>query len=396
MSQIPQSNTTFYSMIKKLNPEFDDLNSKVILDHIRELTANNLDEILESLRINPTDKIEKPKTALVQVRDNNSFHLHKDSIIGTLGNFSLIIGKAKSKKSFFINIAASAVLGKDLILNQFKGTLPPEQSTVLYFDTEQGRYHVQLALKRICDQINVKEPKNLIVYGLRSLKPSERLKMIEYAIYNTPNLGFVIIDGIKDLINSINDEAEATLISSKLLKWTEEKNIHIMTVLHQNKSDNNARGHIGTELINKAETVLSVTKNEQDKDISVVESQQCRNIEPEPFAFEIKNDLPVLVEDFEIRTETKSSKFDINDLEDYRKFKLLIEAFSKNESFTYSELRIQIQIAYKKEFNKKLGDNRAKELITICKNNDWLIQEKPKGPYTIGKYQGLEDEESIF
>ena len=383
-------------MIKKLNPEFDDLNQQVILDHIRELTANNLDEILESLRINPTDKIEKPKTALVQVRDNNSFHLHKDSIIGTLGNFSLIIGKAKSKKSFFINIAASAVLGKDLILNQFRGTLPPEQSTVLYFDTEQGRYHVQLALKRICDQINVKEPKNLIVYGLRSLKPSDRLKLIDYAINKTPNLGFVIIDGVKDLINSINDEAEATLISSKLLKWTEDRNIHIMTVLHQNKSDNNARGHIGTELINKAETVLSVTKNEQDKDISVVEAQQCRNIEPKPFAFEIKNGLPVLVEDFEIRTETKSSKYDISDLEDYRKFKLLIEAFSKNESFTYSELRIQIQLAYKKEFNKKLGDNRAKELITICKNNNWLIQEKSKGPYTIGKFQGLDDEKSIF
>ena len=383
-------------MIKKLNPEFDDLNQQVILDHIRELTANNLDEILESLRINPTDKIEKPKTALVQVRDNNSFHLHKDSIIGTLGNFSLIIGKAKSKKSFFINIAASAVLGKDLILNQFRGTLPPEQSTVLYFDTEQGRYHVQLALKRICDQINVKEPKNLIVYGLRSLKPSDRLKLIDYAINKTPNLGFVIIDGVKDLINSINDEAEATLISSKLLKWTEDRNIHIMTVLHQNKSDNNARGHIGTELINKAETVLSVTKNEQDEDISIVEAQQCRNIEPKPFAFEIKNDLPVLVEDFEIRTETKSSKYDISDLEDYRKFKLLIEAFSKNESFTYSELRIQIQLAYKKEFNKKLGDNRAKELITICKNNNWLIQEKSKGPYTIGKFQGLDDEKSIF
>ena len=53
-------------MIKKLNPKFDDLNSKVILDHISELTANNLDEILESLRINPTDKIEKPKTAWLQ------------------------------------------------------------------------------------------------------------------------------------------------------------------------------------------------------------------------------------------------------------------------------------------------------------------------------------------
>lgn len=377
----------------KINPQFDDLQpitAKDITDHVQEITAKPEAAILKELRINPTDELKPPQAAWKQVNDN-------DIVLGTLGNFSLIIGKAKSRKSFFINIAVSTVLSEDVILNQFKGVLPNEQSTVLYFDTEQGKYHVQLALKRICEQINISEPTNLQVFGLRSLNPSERLKIIEYAIYNTPNLGFVIIDGIKDLINSINDEAEATMMSSKLLKWTEEKNIHIITVLHQNKSDNNARGHIGTELINKAETVLSVTKNEQDKDISVVEAQQCRNREPEPFAFEInENGLPSLVENFEARTETNKNKFDVTDLEDFKKYQLLTEIFSKGESFTYSELRIQLQLAYKNQYQKKLGDNRAKELITDCKNNGWLLQEKQKSPYTLGGFQGLQDDEMIF
>lgn len=377
----------------KINPQFDDLQpitAKDITDHVQEITAKPEAVLLKELRVNPTDELKPPQAAWKQVSDN-------DIVLGTLGNFSLIIGKAKSRKSFFINIAVSTVLSEDVIFNQFKGVLPSEQSTVLYFDTEQGKYHVQLALKRICKQINISEPTNLQVFGLRSLKPSERLKIIEYAIYNTPNLGFVIIDGIKDLINSINDEAEATMIASKLLKWTEEKNIHIIAVLHQNKSDNNARGHIGTELINKAETVLSVTKNEQDKDISIVEAQQCRNKEPEPFAFEInENGLPVIVEDFEVRTETKKNKFDVTDLEDFKKYQLLTEVFSKGERFTYSELRIQLQLAYKNQYQKKLGDNRAKELITDCKNNGWLIQEKPKAPYTLGDFQGLEDDEMIF
>lgn len=377
----------------KINPQFEDLQpitAKDITDHVQEITAKPEAVLLKELRINPTDELKPPQAAWKQVNDN-------DIVLGTLGNFSLIIGKAKSRKSFFINIAVSTVLSEDVILNQFKGVLPNEQSTVLYFDTEQGKYHVQLALKRVCEQINISEPTNLQVFGLRSLNPSERLKIIEYAIYNTPNLGFVIIDGIKDLINSINDEAEATMISSKLLKWTEEKNIHIITVLHQNKSDNNARGHIGTELINKAETVLSVTKNEQDKDISIVEAQQCRNREPEPFAFEInENGLPVIVENFEVRTETNKNKFDVTDLEDFKKYQLLTEVFSKGESFTYSELRIQLQLAYKNQFQKKLGDNRAKELITDCKNNGWLIQEKPKAPYQLGDFQGLEDDEMIF
>lgn len=394
-----QSNSSLNQQIKdtenktstvEIKPNFDDLDKpETYTKHIAEITKNTDSEILNSLRIKPMDKIQPPQAAWKQINE-------KEIILGTLGNFSLIIGKAKSRKSFFINIAISAVLSKDVILNQFKGVLPPEQSKVLYFDTEQGKYHVQLALKRICKQTQIPEPPNLLVYGLRSLKPSDRLRIIEYAIYNTPNLGIVIIDGIKDLINSINDESEATMIASKLLKWTEEKNIHIINVLHQNKSDTNARGHIGSELTNKAETVLSVTKNEMDKDISIVAAEQCRNIEPEPFAFEINEDgLPVIAENFGLRTESKKNKFDVTDLEDFKIYQLLTEVYSKAKSFSYSELRIQIKFAFKNQHRKSIGDNKTKELITYSKNKGWLLQEKLKAPYTLGKYEGLDDKDNV-
>ncbi|MNT39063.1 hypothetical protein D3C72_1752820 [compost metagenome] len=179
------------------------------------------------------------------------------------------------------------------------------------------------------------------------------------------------------------------MITSKLLKWTEERNIHILTVLHQNKGDNNARGHIGTELINKAETVLSVTKSESDSSISIVEPQQCRNIEPETFAFEIIDGLPVIAENYELRTETKRNKFDVIDLEDSKKYELLTKVFTKEESLTYSNLVIQLQLAYKSSFGKKIADNSTKKLITDCKNNDWLIQAKNKAPYTLGKFNQI-------
>ena len=369
----------------KLNPNFGDLNNPETLNnHVRKLTTENVNELLISLRINPTEKILPPQKAWEQLGTN--------AILGTLGNFSLIIGKAKSRKSFFINIAVSTVLSNDEILGQFKGALPIEQSKVLYFDTEQGKYHIQLALKRICEQINIDEPKALQVFGLRSLSPSERLNLIEYAINNTPELGFVIIDGIKDLVTSINDESEATMIASKLLKWTEQKNIHIIIVLHQNKSDNNARGHIGTELINKAETVLSVTKSEQDNAISIVEAQQCRNLEPKSFAFEInEKGLPIIVENFEIRTITKKeTKNNLLELENHKQFSLLNEVFNHSKSFNYSSLVIQIKLAFKKVFKANIGDNKIKEFITHCKNKHWLIQEKEKAPYQIGTFQSLE------
>ena len=69
-----------------------------------------------------------------------------------------------------------------------------------------------------------------------------------------------------------------------------------MVVLHQNKNDLNARGHIGTEIDNKAETTLSVAKSKQNKDISEVNPDYCRNLDFEPFAFTMDEDFkPVLI-----------------------------------------------------------------------------------------------------
>jgi len=374
-----------------LTPYFADLeNPSTIIDEIEKvkeevITGNAKNELikatLEALEIKATDEIEPPKIAWEQINGTNS------ATLGTLGNFSLIIGKAKSKKTFAIGIAISTVLKDGLILDQFRGCLSEDKRTVLYFDTEQGKYHVSLAVKRICRQTNEAEPENLKTYGLRSKSPAERLQLIEYAIHNTPNLGLVVIDGIKDLVTSINDEEQASMIATNLLKWSEEKEIHIITVLHQNKNDKNARGHLGTELVNKAETVLSITKDENEKDISIVEAEYCRDKEPETFAFEIVDGLPVLAKDFQIRTESKKNKFDVLDLEDETVYKIVTNVFKNGTQFTYGEIIIQIKIAYKEMYQKAIGDNRAKELITHCKNNDWLIQEKPKAPYFLGKFQ---------
>ncbi|RBA29487.1 AAA family ATPase [Flavobacterium tibetense] len=335
-------------------------------------------------KIDVNEAIPKPQIAISLANTKTEGY----AILGTLGNFSVIIGKAKAKKSFFVNIAVSTALSNDLILERFKSDLPNDKNEVLYFDTEQGKYHVQKAVKRICAQINQPEPVNLHTYYLRSLTPSERLQFIENEIYSNDKVGFVVIDGIKDLVTSINDEEQATNIASKLLKWTEERNIHIVTVLHQNKSDTNARGHIGTELINKAETVLEVAKAENDTNISIVTPQQCRNIEPEVFAFEINEyGIPIIAENFEVRTETKKNRFDVTNLEDFKKYQLLTEVFSKGESFSYGKLVEQIIIAYQNQFNSSIGTNRTKLLITDCSNNGWLLQEKTKAPYTLGKFQ---------
>lgn len=359
------------------------LNS-IDLEQGKDTISCKLKTKLEGLKINVTDEFPPQQIAWEILNQTSKEY----STLGTLGDFSLIVGKAKSRKSFFINIAISTAISNDLVLNSFKSNLPKHQREVLYFDTEQSKHYVQLALQRICKQINISNPTNLHVYGLRSQTPKERLEIIEFAIYNNTKIGFVVIDGIKDLVTSINDESEATMIASKLLKWSEQRNIHIVTVLHQNKSDSNARGHIGTELINKAETVLSITKAEGDESISIVEPQYCRGIEPEIFAFEINEEgLPVIAENFEIRTATRKNTSDATNMENYKKFELLTTVFSNGDSYSFNLLEAQIQLAYKSKFGKSIGTNAVGSLITDCKNNGLLLQEKLRAPYTLGKYK---------
>jgi hypothetical protein len=113
--------------------------------------------------------------------------------------------------------------------------------------------------------------------ALRKFNPKERLAIIDDAISQIEGLGFVVIDGIRDLVYDINSPSEATCIISKLMQWTDEYQIHLHTILHQNKSDENARGHIGTEINNKAETVIQIEKDKDDSNISKVESVHTRS-----------------------------------------------------------------------------------------------------------------------
>ncbi|MCQ4917141.1 mobilization protein, partial [Bacteroides nordii] len=69
------------------------------------------------------------------------------------------------------------------------------------------------------------------------------------------------------------------------MTWSQELNIHIHTVLHLNMGDDNTRGHLGTELNNKAESIIQVTKSDLDTNYSTVAPKFIRDIEFQPFTF---------------------------------------------------------------------------------------------------------------
>ena len=305
-----------------------------------------------------------------------------DSTIGTLGNFSASIGKAKSKKTFNVSVIAAAALKNGTVLH-YRACFPEGKRKILYVDTEQGKNHCQIVLNRILKLAGLPkdcDADNLTMLALRKYSPEVRLAITEEAIGMIPDLGLVIIDGIRDFLYDINSSSESTEVISKFMQWTDDKQIHIHTVLHQNKNDEHARGHIGTELNNKAETILQVEVDKEDKAISVVEAVHIRDRDFEPFAFRINEDvLPELVEPY-LSKEKKSGRPTKEPFDPEREIPETVHraavdaAFANGNIGSYDDYLERLKEAYGLH-NVKLGYNKAVKVATFLGNKRMVIKE---------------------
>ena len=318
-----------------------------------------------------------------------------DSPACTFGNFSASIGKPKGKKTFNVSAMTAAAMTNSTILN-YRGNMPPNQNGILYFDTEQSTYHAFRVFKRIATltRKNNQEINERIKYfALRKYSVEDRIGMIDHKIRNTPAVGLVIIDGIRDLMLDINSPREATLIVNYLMNWTEEFNLHLHTVIHQNKGDENARGHIGTEINNKSETVLRVEKDKNDDAISTVEAVYIPDISFPPFAFRINDEaLPELIKDYVPTPDAKGNEAwdPYNDISEDTHRSALDSAFPNPETLLrHGELMDALRDAYSDE-DIELSDYKLKILITFLKNKR-MIEQVDKGKKKGNPYRYLQD-----
>ena len=260
----------------------------------------------------------------------------------TRGNISCVTGKAKSRKSFLFAMMAADVL--------------KDGKRVLYIDTEQSRYHAQKQGKRILATAELcpdEQHANLRFYFMKETPTESRRNYTEQLIkYKGFAPDVVFIDGLRDLIKSINDEEEATAICDLLMNLASTLNTAIVVILHENKGENNnVRGHIGTEIVNKAETVIEVTRTPENKEISRVEAKFCRNREFTPFCFTIDN-----TKDFGIPVKTTAPEPETEGEREYKEFK---KAFGTREALTQSELVKYLMGNYYTKKGELIGESGA-------------------------------------
>ena len=362
-------------MENKNNKNRRDMSNKQLEHQSLEVSMLNKDsfsdEELESYlskgEIKATDKITIPPKILFV----------GDCTIATFGNFSASTGKAKSKKTFNISAMVAAAVTNSTVLN-YRACLPEGKRKILYFDTEQSKFHCHSVLERIykLSGLSLKEDDpRLMFWGLREYTPKLRIAVIDYALRKYDEVGLVIIDGLRDLMYDINNGKEATDVMTVLMAWTSVYELHIHTVLHLNKNDNNPRGHIGTELENKAETVLIISKNTMNNSVSEVKPMHMRDKEFTTFAFHIDdNKLPVLDSSMSV-TVVKPREKSLVSLDNEVHQEILGKVFEENTPTKYNELVDVVAQAYEVAGYKR-GMNGIKGLLKLLTGKGIIVKEE--------------------
>lgn len=370
-------------LVQKSNLEHKSL--EVSMLEKDDFSDEELESYLSKGEIKATDKVTIPPKILFV----------GDCTIATFGNFSASTGKAKSKKTFNISAMVAAAVTNTTVLN-YRACLPEGKRKILYFDTEQSKYHCHNVLERIYKLSGLsvkKDDPRLLFWGLREYTPKLRIALIDYALRKHQEVGLVIIDGLRDLMYDINNGKEATDVMTVLMAWTSVYDLHIHTVLHLNKNDNNPRGHIGTELENKAETVLIISKNLQNNSISEVRPMHMRDKEFSTFAFHIDdNKLPVLDNGISV-TVVKRREKSLVSLDNEVHQEILSKAFKNNSPTRYSDLVEMVSRAYE-DAGYKRGTNGIKDLLKLLSGKGIIVKQDDAYVYKSEGFVNPSTEES--
>ncbi len=271
-------------------------------------------------------------------------------------NHTLIIGKKKSRKTLFIA----------LLISKYLKNHRDCANKVLLFDTEQGKSHVWKVRKKIHQITGLWVP----IFYLRGMSPPNRRDFITHTLKYWPSAATIaVVDGVRDCMYNINDPVETT----DVLVWLEElitlHDVGLIEVLHANKTDGNARGHIGTELLNKA--VCTVEMELDDKNnCTIVKCESARDKPFDTFFFTHDVDgLPIVV-----GTPVGG---DIIPMGEKRQ---RLETIFEHGPLGYTELIDEVKAHF------SVGISRAGQLLTEFQRQGWIVKNgKPKAAGTMYK-----------
>ena len=208
-------------------------------------------DILREAHLITTKKAYPPKEYV--------FKIHGIPTV-SIGDLCLIQGQAKQGKSSVIKVFVKACFcGK---MGNVEKALDKEDVKIIIFDTEMfecdtaNNYHYMLSDSNIDENFD-----KLQVMNLRTMNPDGRCRFI-FDVSHREKPDVIIIDGIRDLVNDINDPIGCPKLVQELMDLASELRCAIICVLHNNYGEGKARGWLGSEIINKCGSAFEVMKED--------------------------------------------------------------------------------------------------------------------------------------
>lgn len=296
----------------ELNPIFDDtllLKPQTFLNHREELLkdtkiSGNLKTILDTRQ-----KLKELKAT--DIKFSGAILKQGENAVIFPHTINVIQGQAGVHKSRLAENICSALLKSSDCNNELLGfnrATIGTNYTAVYVDTERNlKEQLPYALQSIqikAGYPKAENPKNFEYISLLQISRKERFAALnEYLNYirqTTSKPLFIVLDVSTDCIEDFNKVDKSMELIDLMNMAINEHNVIFLCLIHENPNSVKGRGHFGTELMNKASTVMQVgfekDASQNDTDIICVKYLKCRSTARHtPFYIKYSNEVKGLI-----------------------------------------------------------------------------------------------------
>lgn len=293
--------------------------------------------------------------------------------IGGLGDVIAFSGRQKAGKSLFSSAAMAAAISRKEIFDM-RITLPDAKNAVAHFDTEQSKLSHFKMMKRVKHFTQYDSlPAHFNSYRLRSVAPRMIMMYVEAYLKFTPSCGIVFIDGLLDLVDSMNDEKHSSHIKQWLKKISDDHNVLIVGIIHRGFASDKSIGQIGSAIDRIASAVMKIEKIKETKQI-VMSSEYLRDDdEIEPIAVFYNTQVNEWQQTEFIEEPQEGAKRATNKRRPYE-FNLsehtanVALIFSNSDDMSYTDIVQRIVEVY------GVGRNWAKECVALLQQQNLIYK----------------------
>lgn len=270
--------------------KINEFTPEVLVSHFKNIAkpknlSENLIKVLET-----SEKLKQIKST--EIKFSYPVILQQDNPVIYPHTINVIQGQAGVHKSRLAEIICSAFLKRHNCKNEllgYKRTDFDSTHSVIYVDTERNlSEQLPFALQSIqmkAGYDRADHPINFNYISLLQINRKDRFKTLndylDYIRETTSSPLFIVLDVSTDCIEDFNKTDKSMELIDLMNVAINEHNAIFLCLIHENPKSDKARGHFGTELMNKASTVMQVgfekDTNNEDSTIIRVKYLKCRS-----------------------------------------------------------------------------------------------------------------------